>query len=70
MSAFWLAESMPINPKQCKKLKFFECRKTKLVQKVEIKNDGRVPRKTVTKQTQNHLQKHAEDVGDHSEKLF
>ena len=31
-----LAESMSINPKQCKNLKFFECRKTKLVQKVEI----------------------------------
>ena len=32
----WLAESMSINPKQCKNLKFFECRKTKLEQKVEI----------------------------------
>ena len=31
-----LAESMSINPKQCKNLKFFEFRKTKLVQKVEI----------------------------------
>ena len=31
-----LAESMSINPKQCKNFKFFECRKTKLVQKVEI----------------------------------
>ena len=37
ISPFWLAESMSINPKQCKNLKFFECRKTKLVQKVEIK---------------------------------
>ena len=40
---------MSINSKQCKKLKFFECRKTKLVQKVEIKYDWRVPRKIVTK---------------------
>ena len=28
---------MSINPKQGKNLKFFECRKRKLVQKVEIK---------------------------------
>ena len=28
--------SIIINPKQCKNLKFFECRKTKLEQKVEI----------------------------------
>ena len=49
---------------------FFECRKTKLVQKVEIKNNWQVPRKTVTKQTQNDLQKHVEDAGDHLEKLF
>ena len=27
-------------------------------------------KKTVTKQTQNHLQKHAEDASAHSEKLF
>ena len=52
------------------KLKFFECRKTKLVPNVEIKNDGQVPQNAVTKQTQNHLQKHAEDAGAHSEKLF
>ena len=31
-----LAESMWINPKQCKNLKFFEFRTTNLVQKVEI----------------------------------
>ena len=36
ISPCWLAESMSINPKQCKNLKFFECTKTKLVQKVEI----------------------------------
>ena len=36
ISPCWLAESMSINPKQCKNLKFFESRKTKLVQKVEI----------------------------------
>ena len=36
ISPCWLAESMPINTKQCKSLKFFERRKTKLVQKVEI----------------------------------
>ena len=36
ISPCWLAESMSINLKQCKNLKFFECRKTKLVQKVEI----------------------------------
>ena len=61
---------MSINPKLCKKLQIFECRKTKLVQKFEIKSDLRVPQKPVTKQIQNHLQKHAEDAGDHSEKLF
>jgi len=33
---------MSIYPKQCKNLKFFECRKTKLVQKVEVKNDWQV----------------------------
>ena len=49
ISAFWLTESMSINPKHCKNLKIFECRKTKLVQKVEIKNDWPVPWKTVTK---------------------
>ena len=50
ISAFWLAESISINPKQRKNLKFFwECRKTKLVQKVEIKNDWHVPWKTITK---------------------
>lgn len=37
ISGFWLAESMSINPEQGKNLKFFECRKRKLVQKVEIK---------------------------------
>ena len=37
--------------------------KTKLVQKVEINDDWQVPRKTVTKQTQNYLQKHFEDAG-------
>ena len=37
ISPCWLAESMSIiNPKQCKILKFFECRKTKLVRKGEI----------------------------------
>ena len=49
ISAFWLAKSMSINPTQWKNLKFFECRKTKLVQKVEIKNDWQVPWKTVAK---------------------
>ena len=49
ISAFWLAESMSINPKQCKNQKFFERRKTKLVRKVEIKNDWQVPWNTVTK---------------------
>ena len=38
-SAFWLTEIMSINPKRCKNLKFLECRNTKLVQQVEIKND-------------------------------
>ena len=38
-SAFLLAENMSINLKQCKNFKFFECRKTKLVQKVDVKND-------------------------------
>ena len=36
-------------PNSAKNWKFFECRKTKLVQKVEIKYDWRVPRKIVTK---------------------
>ena len=36
MKKFLHGESMSINPKQCKNLKFFECRNTKLVQKVEI----------------------------------
>ena len=49
ISPFLLAESMSINPKKCKNLKFFECRKTKLVQKVEIKNDWQV-QKEVTNQ--------------------
>ena len=39
ISAFRLAKRMSINPKQWKNSKFFECRKTKVVQKVEIKND-------------------------------
>ena len=39
ISAFLLAESMPVNLKQCKNLKFFERRKAKLVQKVDVKND-------------------------------
>ena len=36
ISPCWLAESMSIIPKQCKNLKFFQCRKTKLGQKIEI----------------------------------
>ena len=45
-----MAQSMSINPKQSKNLKFFECRKKKLVQKCEIKkNVWQVPWKTVTK---------------------
>ena len=44
-----MAESSAINPKQCKNLKFFECRKMKLGQKVEIKNDWQV-QKEVTNQ--------------------
>ena len=43
------AESCAINPKQCKNLKFFECRKTKLVHNVEIKNDWQM-QKEVTNQ--------------------
>ena len=37
ISPYKLAESMSINPKQCKNLKFFECRKLKLSAKLEIK---------------------------------
>ena len=40
ISPCWLAESMSFNPKQCKSLKFFECRETKLVQKVEIERES------------------------------
>ena len=37
ISPCWLAESMSINPKQCKNLNFLSAEKTKLVQKLEIK---------------------------------
>ena len=36
ISAFWLAESMPVNPKQCRKLKL-SAKRWNWVQKVEIK---------------------------------
>ena len=36
ISPYWLAERMSFIPKQRKNLKFFECTKTKLAQKVEI----------------------------------
>ena len=39
ISQFWLAESSTINPKQCKNLNFFECRKTKYYHRKLNKND-------------------------------
>ena len=47
ISASWLAESMSINPKQCKI--FLSAERRNYYKKLKLKNDWQVPWKTVTK---------------------